>query len=104
MAETLLDAKDVALAALTNLVRLMGAELVVGRHRDDLGLVERSMRDRIASTAVAACPPETAEAGLQLAARCIEQALAHIRSQAHALDGEDSADAGRPEKAGPLLH
>ena len=36
MAEAPYDAKDVALGALANLLRLMGAVLVSGRHRDDL--------------------------------------------------------------------
>ena len=47
MAETSCDPKDIAIAALTNLVRLMGAELVAGRHRDDLATVEQAVRDRI---------------------------------------------------------
>lgn len=104
--ETPLDPKDVALAALTNLVRLMGAELVVGRHRDHLGLVERSMREKIAASSVEACPPEIAEAGLELATRCIEQALTLIRSQAiaRAADGASAPDAGQPDEAKTTLH
>ncbi len=80
-------AKDVALAALTNLIRLMAAELVAGRHRDDFGLLERAVRDRLAETATPACSSEVAVAGLQLAGRCIEQALAQVRAQSADLGG-----------------
>lgn len=106
MAELPLDPKDVALAALTNLVRLMGAELVVGRHRDDLSLVEQSMREKIAATSVTTCPPEIAEAGLQLAARCIEQAVTLIRSQAvaQAADGTSAPAAVQPDEPETTLH
>lgn len=82
MSELSLDPRDVALAALTNLIRLMGAELVAGRHRDDLDLFEKAVRDRLGSAPTPACTPDVAEAGLLLAGHCIEQALAQVRAQA----------------------
>lgn len=84
MSDLSLDPRDVALAALTNLIRLMGAELVAGRHRDDLDLFEKAVRDRLGSAPAPACSLDVAEAGLQLAGRCIEQALAQVRAQATA--------------------
>lgn len=94
MADAPTDPRDVALAALTNLIRLMGAELVAGRHRDDINLFEAAVRDRLGSTALPACSLEVAEAGLQLAGRCIEQALAQVRAQANAAQDQ----AGEPTK------
>lgn len=81
MADSPCDPKDVALAALANLIRLMGAELVVGRHRDDLGVFEQAVRGKVGAVALNGCAPEVTETGLALATLYIEQALAHIRLQ-----------------------
>lgn len=99
------DARDVALATLTNMIRLMGAELVAGRHRDDLGQFERAVRGKLGSASTPACSTEVAEAGLQLAGRCIEEALAQVRAQAVAAanaDGQEQTRAGQASK--PSLH
>ncbi|MCJ2132666.1 hypothetical protein MKK69_01040 [Methylobacterium sp. J-026] len=105
MTDSICDPKDVALAALTNMIRLMGAELVAGRHRDDLGLFMRAVQDRLAASPTPACSPDVAEAGLQVAARCIEQALVQVRAQAQAARAGDPG-AGDPEQDGaaPILH
>lgn len=84
MAEIPCEPKDVALAALANLMRLMGAELVAGRHRDDIAVFEQAMRTKVGALQIAGCPPETVQAGLALAAAQVEQILAQIRRQAHA--------------------
>lgn len=105
MADAPSDPRDVALAALTNLIRLIGAELVAGRHRDDVGQFERAVWDRIATSPTPDCSFEIAEAGLQLAGRCIEQALAQVRAQAEATadaDAQNPVDAGQSPK--PSLH
>ena len=83
MADTPCDAKDVALAALANLVRLMGAELVAGRHRDDIDVLERAVRTKII-TPIDGCSPDVTQSGLALAAAHVERALAQIRAQADA--------------------
>lgn len=82
MSETPCEPKDVALAALANLMRLMGAELVAGRHRDDLTVFEQAMRAKVGAIQLAGCPPETVQAGLALASAQVEQILAQIRQQA----------------------
>ena len=82
MAETARDAKDVALATLSNLIRFMGVELVAGSHRDDLFLFERAMRTKVGAVTINGCSTEVAEAGLVEARSHVEQALAMIRAQA----------------------
>jgi len=103
------DPKDVALAILTNMIRLMGAELVAGRHRDDVAILERAVREKLAATTVPVSASQSAEAGLEIATRCIEQALAQIHAQAdeaHAAEVEqakDEASATAAEHPKPTL-
>jgi len=79
----------------------MGTELVAGRHRDDIDLFEQAVRGKLASTPTPACSLEVAEAGLQLAGRCIEQALAQVRAQALSkaeADEQEPTMTARPTK------
>lgn len=103
MADTPCDAKDVALAALTNLVRLMGAELVAGRHRDDIDVFERAVRTKI-GTPIDGCAPDVTQSGLALAATHVEQALAQIRAQADAARAHPvPRSASRRQAGSPVL-
>jgi len=103
VADTPCDAKDVAVAALTNLVRLMGAELVAGRHRDDIDVFERAVRTKII-TPIDGCPPDVTQSGLALAAAHVEQALAQIRAQADAARAHPVPRAASRRQAGrPVL-
>lgn len=98
MADTPCDPNDVALAALTNLVRLMGVELVAGKHRDDVGLFEQAVRGKIGTLTVNGCAPEIAETGLALARAHAELALAQVRTQAAAAQAYDIAAKLRSQK------
>ena len=110
MADAPYDAKDVALGALANLLRLMGAELVIGRHRDDLDQLAQAMRAKIGAVTVTGCPPAVVDAGLALARAHVERALTQIRSQAeiaHAADLASAPDQRRPNApmpGAPILH
>lgn len=73
--------RDVTLAALGNLIRLMGAELVAGQHRDDIERFERAVRAKLRDIRVADCAPETVAAGLDEADALVEAALAQVRDQ-----------------------
>lgn len=97
MAQTC-DPKDVALAALTNLVRLMGAELVVGRHRDDVSLLEQAVRAKIGAVTVQGCPAEVADEGVALARSHVERALTQIRAQVAEARAADLASAAAQQK------
>ncbi|MCJ2134013.1 hypothetical protein MKK69_08030 [Methylobacterium sp. J-026] len=105
MAEASCDPKDVALAALTNLIRLMGAELVAGRHRDDIAVFERAVRAKVGAVEIADCPTETVRAGLALASAQVEQALERIRRQAQSTC-TPALPRGTPGKTAgsPFLH
>ena len=56
----------VAIAALANLVRLLCAELVAGRHRDDIELLENAVRAKLNISVPGASANDLA-AGLRLA-------------------------------------
>ena len=64
MSDLSFDPRDVALTALANLIRLMGAELAAGRHRDDIDLFEKAVRSWLGSTPALARSLGFAEAGL----------------------------------------
>lgn len=108
MAKTSGDPKDVALAAMTHLVRLMGAELVAGRHRDDLNQLEEAVRNKVGAVTVVGCKPAVVEAGLALARTHVEQALIQIRTQTHAVRAREVAQAAQqaapPASTASALH
>jgi hypothetical protein len=61
------DAAGVTIAALLHLVRLMGAELVAGEHRDNVEFLIRSIETKLKSTQLPAELPQAAvEEGLSL--------------------------------------
>lgn len=95
MAGTPCDPRDVAIAALTNLIRLMGAELVAGTHRDDISRFEQAMRAKVGAVVVEGCTPENADAGVALARAHIERVLTQVRSQAR------SANFSEPRRSLP---
>lgn len=81
MAGSTIDAKDVTLSVLANLVRLMGAELVIGSHRDDIDRFERAVRAKIGIDTPIDCPLEIADAGRARARSIVEAVLTQIRIQ-----------------------
>lgn len=82
------DPRDVAIAALTNMIRLMGAELVAGRHRDDLAVFEEAVRRKAEAFTIDGFDPAVLEAGLELARSQIELALASVELQALKVSSE----------------
>jgi len=96
MAKVSSDAKDVALEALANLIRLMGAELTAGRHRDDLDIFETALRRKLQGFAPAGRSPSSAEVGRALASKYVDEALTIIRAQVAATRMSASAPVASP--------
>ncbi len=71
----------VALASLVKLVRLLGAELVAGTHRDDIDVLERCVRQKLHAS-VEGISPEATAAGVALAHSLVEPVLRALRIQA----------------------
>ncbi|WP_336488101.1 hypothetical protein [Methylobacterium nigriterrae] len=78
------DAHSVALISLTNMVRLLSAELVAGTHRDDVRRLEQAIRAKVGRIDTTAFTPEAADKGLAEARMLIEQVLTQVRAQAAA--------------------
>jgi hypothetical protein len=74
------DVSAVALASLVKLVRLIGAELVAGRHRDDIDLFEKCVREKLHAN-VEGVSSEATAAGVALAHSLIEPVLRSLRLQ-----------------------
>ncbi|OYZ89116.1 MAG: hypothetical protein B7X99_20375 [Rhizobiales bacterium 17-65-6] len=77
----------VTLAALLNLIRLLGAELVAGKHRDDVDHLERALRAKL-NFVRDGVDKDDAEAGLALAHQLLTPVLRQIRAQANLAGGE----------------
>ena len=75
------EVTTVALASLVRMVRLLGAELVAGRHRDDIDLFEQCVRAKLHANVEGISGEATAE-GVALAHGLIEPVLRVLREQA----------------------
>jgi hypothetical protein len=75
------EANAVALASLVKLVGLLAAELVAGRHRDDIDLLEKSVRQKLHASVDGISPEATAE-GVALAHSLVEPILRSLRVRA----------------------
>ena len=84
------DDVKVTLAALLHLVRLLSAELVAGKHREDINRVESAIRAKVNQIAVQGVSAEAVARGLAYAHELLEPVLANVRAQAA------SANAAKP--------
>jgi hypothetical protein len=74
------DSVRVAIASLVKLINLLGAEMLVGQHRDDVDAFEKSVRAKLYAHLEGVSPEETA-AGVALAHSLIEPVLANLRER-----------------------
>ncbi len=93
-------AAAVALASLVKLVNLLGAELTVGRYREDIDLVERCVRVKLFAHVDGVCANDHA-AGVALAHSLIEPVLNDLRQRVEKL--EDAPEQA-PAKVVATLH
>ena len=74
----------VALASLVKMVGLLCAELTVGKHHDDVDLIERCVRAKLHAVVEGVSVASTAE-GVALAHRLVEPVLRDVRERAQKL-------------------
>ncbi len=74
------DSVRVAIASLVKLINLIGAEMLVGKHRDDVDAFEQSVRAKLYAHVQGVSPEDTA-AGVALAHSLIEPVLANLRER-----------------------
>jgi hypothetical protein len=97
------EAAEVALAALTKMVSLLAAELVVGQHNDDFEQLEAAVRAKLFA-AVEGVSPEATAAGISLAHRLVNPVLRDLRLRVEAKAASQShaaVESGSPNR-GPI--
>jgi len=70
----------VAIASLVKMIKLLGAELVAGTHRDDIDLFEKKVREKLFANVEGVSASSTA-AGVALAHSLVEPVLRDLRAQ-----------------------
>ena len=78
------EVTTVAIASLVRMISLLGAELVVGSHRDDIDLFEQAVRTKLFAHVEGVSPQATAE-GVALAHRLIDPVLNDLRERVREL-------------------
>lgn len=79
-AQSCSDPVRVAIASLIKLINLLGAEMLVGKHRDDVDAFEQSVRAKLFANIQGVSAEDTA-AGVALAHSLIEPVLANLRER-----------------------
>jgi hypothetical protein len=96
----------VALASLVKMINLLGAELVVGRYREDIDLIESCVRAKLFAHVDGVSPEQTA-AGVALAQSLVDPVLKNLRervNQLHATQAAEAAALADVTPAGRLLN
>ena len=93
----------VTLAALVKMVNLLGAELTVGKYREDIDLIERCVRAKLFAQVDGVSASDHA-AGVAIAHSLVEPVLKNLRERAERLqpDAPLIADAAVPARPGTL--
>jgi len=97
------DVHSVAVAALLKLIKLLGAELVAGRHRDDIELFEKCVREKLYAHPHGVSAEATA-AGVALAHSWIEPILRDLRIRVDQANEAPRVDEAKPAIQRPTLH
>jgi hypothetical protein len=90
----------VALASLVKMINLLGAELVVGRYREDIDVLEACIRAKLFAHVDGVSPEHTA-AGVALAHSLVDPVLKNLRERVNQLHASDAADAAVGERSLP---
>ncbi len=95
----------VTLAALVKMVGLLGAELTVGKYREDIDLIERCVRAKLFAEVDGVSASDHA-AGVAIAHSLVEPVLKNLRERAGRLQPETAqvAEAAAPPATARLLH
>jgi hypothetical protein len=78
----------VALASLVKMINLLGAELLVGKHREDIDVFESCVRAKLFAHVEGANPEETA-AGVALAHSLVDPVLKNLRERVRHLQAAE---------------
>ncbi len=82
----------VALASLVKMINLLGAEMLVGKYREDIDVFENSVRAKLFAN-VEGVSPELTAAGVALAHSLVDPVLKHLRERVRNLQAVETAAA-----------
>jgi hypothetical protein len=97
------DPIRVAIGSLVKLISLMGAEMLVGKHRDDVDAFEQSVRAKLYAHLEGVSPEDTA-AGVALAHSLIEPVLADLRERVRQAQAASLPPFAAPPSTGRRLN
>jgi hypothetical protein len=80
----------VALASLVKMINLLGAELLVGKYREDIDVFESCVRAKLFANVEGVSAEETA-AGVALAHHLVDPVLKHLRARVLSLQAAEPA-------------
>jgi hypothetical protein len=93
----------VALASLVKLINLLGAELLVGKYRENIDVFESCVRAKLFAHIEGASPEEIA-AGVALAQSLVDPVLKNLRERVRALHAAECAELAGPAAPIRLLN
>lgn len=97
------DTIRVAIASLVKLINLMGAEMLVGKHRDDVDAFEQNVRAKLFANLDGVSQEDTA-AGVALAHSLVEPVLANLRERVRQAKTDTPAPFAVPDQANRRLN
>ena len=80
----------VAFASLVKLIHLIGAEMLVGKYREDIDVFESCVRAKLFAN-VEGVSPEATAAGVALAHSLVDPVLKQLRERAQTLQAAEAA-------------
>lgn len=87
----------VALASLVKLINLLGAEMLVGKYREDIDVFESCVRAKLFAN-VEGVSPEATAAGVALAHGFVEPVLKQLRERVRTMQAAETAAAAKAEQ------
>jgi hypothetical protein len=80
----------VAIASMVKMINLLGAELLVGKYREDIDVFENCVRAKLLAN-VEGVSPEATAAGVAMAHSLVDPVLKHLRERVRNLHAAESA-------------
>ena len=93
----------VALASLVKMINLIGAEMLVGRYREDIDVFESCVRAKLFANIEGVTPDQTAQ-GVALAHSLVEPVLKNLRERVHQLHAAEAAAMASAPQTSRLLN
>ncbi len=93
----------VALASLVKMINLIGAEMLVGKYREDIEVFESCVRAKLFANVEGVSPEQTA-AGVAMAQALVDPVLKNLRERVRILHAAETAAALSSASAGVPAH